>query len=367
MINQIYNKSENLKYESKEALSKMLKEELDATYNNIETKELKELSEKSLEIAKQWVIDKFNGDSNGTLTKLGQELNQEREKLSQEKQYKTTQLRKIEQEILKELNLGKNIKLHLNRVLSFLQGEGFIDYSSVESEIESFLIRNVSWHLKVGEKVFISDFQKRRMSGYYKEIIELKLLQNFFNNFHLNVKTKMIASANTISDLLLSTIDDLNKALEQNNYSVEEMISIVDNNTEQEFGGFGAQVKARDLMKVGTNFMKISHQAGLAKEFNSIQSEDFNKYSWACGVVFLGQKKNILQSLGPTNILFISGPHKYFMDEFIGTFRSRQMYLSFEMDDNHQATSQVGLQRYINQRRGAKKSLLDRFDQENLF
>ena len=125
---------------------------------------------------------------------------------------------------------------------------------------------------------------------------------------------------------------------------------------------FGAQIKARDLEKVSTDFMKISHQAGLRDEFNAqMQASGFNNYSWSCGVAFLGQMQNIIQSLGANNVLFISGPKKYFMDDFIRKFRNENMYLSFAMDKEHRATSQVGLQRYVENRKSTKNNLLRRF------
>jgi hypothetical protein len=48
--------------------------------------------------------------------------------------------------------------------------------------------------------------------------------------------------------------------------------------------------------------------------------------------------------LGKNNILFISGPNRYFMDEFIEKFRREKIYLAFKMNkENHMATAQVGL------------------------
>ena len=125
---------------------------------------------------------------------------------------------------------------------------------------------------------------------------------------------------------------------------------------------FGIQIKARDIENVKTAFMKISHQSELSKQFNlnmMSASGRFSKYSWSCSVAFLGQVDNILTSLGENNVMFISGNTRQFMDAFIRNFRSKNMYLAFEFDEQHKATSQVGLQRYIENK--GKNRLLARF------
>ena len=107
--------------------------------------------------------------------------------------------------------------------------------------------------------------------------------------------------------------------------------------------------------------MKISHQANLRDMFNAQftnSNSGFNPASWCCGVVFLGQMQNIIQTLGNNNVIFISGPNRMFMDNFIESFRAQKMYLAFQMVDG-KATSQVGLQRFVDNRRN---QLLSRFN-----
>jgi hypothetical protein len=44
----------------------------------------------------------------------------------------------------------------------------------------------------------------------------------------------------------------------------------------------------------------------------------------------MGLEQNIMEALGPENVIFIDGKNYYWMDEFISSFRQKQYYLTFD-------------------------------------
>lgn len=348
----------NLSDISTSQIGKILTEELENSVNILQ-KNIFNLSQESLQTIQKWVVDKFNSDEGQELSLLTSQIKDLKNDIEKNKTQKTKEIEALQLQIKQMFNSEKELLILANQALNTYASTNIADYNSVLSFLSTFLVNMVQWIAEQGaQKVFINANAKTTLMGYYKEIIEKKLLQEIFTSTKLDFpKVELVGGKNTINDLLLP-FDGLNRT-----FSTSEMINLLNEKDETILISMGAQVKARNIKNIGSNFMKISHQAYLRDLFNvqmkNNNQNGFNNYSWACGAVFLGQMNNIIQSFGNNNVIFISGSSRMFMDDFIKTFRKENMYLTFELDKNHQATSQVGLQRFIENRK--KQQLLRRF------
>lgn len=348
----------NLSKDADAIIGKRIEEELEAMIHTLESKELSDLSSKSLEQIRDWVYESFEGQNGQELSIIANQIAELRSNATEDKKQTTKEIKRLQGRIKEMFDSENQLRQLAESALNNYASNNGADYNSVLSFLSSFLLNMVQWTAKNGvDNVFINKNARTTLMGYYKEIIEKKLLNELFSSINLsNSQFELIAGANTINDLLIP-FGNLN-----GNFSTSEMISILsEETTEDTLIALGAQVKSRNFAAVKTDFMKISHQAGLLEAFNaqmSIQNNTPNRYSWCCGAVFLGQMQNILQCLGNNNVLFISGPNRMLMSAFIESFRKEQMYLAFFVDDNHITTNQVGLQRFVNRR---TQKMLSRF------
>lgn len=340
-------------------IEKRLQQELlelhDGTASSLST-----LSYKSLSTIQQMVKDVFDGTDSGILTSLANDLNNLEMNKNMKQSERRQEIEYIRWNILSYFGKENIQKIAQDALSSYNGNSG--DFGVVYSFLYSFLINTIKWYTNSNaQSLFINKNALTTLMGYYKEIIEVKLLQDLFTRMQSQGVTKqqvnidLVAGKNTINDIIFSFLTPF----EAQQVTATETISSVGEAYENQFG---AQIKTRDIQNVKTEFMKISHQGGLRDQFNQgmiSASGRFSKYSWSCGVAFLGQTENILQSLGINNVMFISGATRDFTDNFIRNFRSKNMYLAFEFDAQHKATSQVGLQRYVENR--GKNQILARF------
>ena len=342
-----------------EEVEKLLQQELSELYNGT-SQSLSSLSYKSLSTIQQMVKDVFDGTDSGILTSFASELNNLENNKNMKQQERRKEIERIRQNILNYFG-KENIQKIAQEALSNYSGNSG-DFGVIYSFLYSFLINTIKWYTSSNtQQLFINKNALTTLMGYYKEIIEVKLLQELFTKMNSQGVTKqqisvdLVAGKNTINDIIFSFLTPF----EAQQVAVTENISSVGESYEQQLG---AQIKTRDIQNVKTEFMKISHQSELSRQFNlnMVSSAGrFSKYSWSCAVAFLGQTENILQSLGINNVMFISGATRDFTDNFIRNFRSKNMYLAFEFDAQHKATSQVGLQRYIENK--GRNQILARF------
>lgn len=345
----------NFYQEIEKRLQQELSELHDGTASSLST-----LSYKSLSTIQQMVKDVFDGTDSGILTSLANDLNNLEMNKNMKQSERRQEIEYIRWNILSYFGKENIQKIAQDALSSYSGNSG--DFGVVYSFLYSFLINTIKWYTNSNaQSLFINKNALTTLMGYYKEIIEVKLLQDLFTRMQTQGVTKqqvnidLVAGKNTINDIIFSFLTPF----EAQQVTTTETISSVGEAYENQFG---AQIKTRDIQNVKTEFMKISHQAELQKQFNQgmiSASGRFSKYSWSCGVAFLGQTENILQSLGINNVMFISGATRDFTDNFIRNFRSKNMYLAFEFDAQHKATSQVGLQRYVENR--GKNQILARF------
>lgn len=314
-----------------------------------------ELSANSLEAIQKYVTDQIENKNGGAvIVQLQQDINKLQEQIDNEKQTNSNEIDQLRNQIKALLSSRSQVETILSNALkNYSPSNG--NLNTVINFLETFMLNTVKWYVETQGKMFINMNAKTTLMGYYKEVMEKKLVSQALQNMNVaNATVNLISSANTINDLEIAFS---NPSLDTT-VSIDQDISILPPLKES----FFAQIKARDLDKVKTGFMKISNQAGLLESFNAqMQASGFNNKSWACGVAFLGQAQNILQSLGRDNVLFVSGGGHYFMDEFIQKFRKQNMYLAFEMGDDKKLTKQVGLQRYVENRNSSKNNFLKRF------
>ena len=297
------------------------------------TKQLRDVSKRYLEDLVKWVDNQFskNNDFGKIIKEMGQELAEKKKKVSQYSFNKI--VKQKQQEILAIINQETDEKSILYSIVKNKQLITDPNYQSVASYLTSYLMRVIRWRAETG-KIYISDKDISRLAGYEKEVVELELFKNLFEQLGLgDYSPQLIAKENTITDILLP---------------FEKINGVVADASEQiELTSFGIQSKLKAINFSESSFFKVSHQSALSKAFNQIKSEErgWNKYQWTAGVAFLAQKANILQSLGENNVLFLSGQEAYFMDSFIKQFRANSKYLAFEFDlKTHKATSQIGIQ-----------------------
>lgn len=121
--------------------------------------------------------------------------------------------------------------------------------------------------------------------------------------------------------------------------SIEEIQQIANENAQQT-KIFGEQIKAKTLK---TDIGGYEYRIGHRKELLDLLAGEYPgaEYKFLEGVKLLARFKNILTSLGAMNVAWSAGQNKYWMSDFIRTFRQATYYLAFEFDNEHKATSQV--------------------------
>lgn len=238
------------------------------------------------------------------------------------------------------------------------------DISDIIAQASSYFIRYLYSQL-FNEKSFAEGSRfKYAMSlgGYYKELHEYEALEKVLNNF-LNIYhtggTK-VGGRDTEMDIFISTLNNLETGLNQN-VEVTQMISSLQEppgiediltSLSQQIDSFGEQVKSKSLGKSDT--FEIGNRADL---YSTFLSEGGNEYSSLQALHFLARFKNILLSLGVSNVLFSSNNKRQWMVDFIEDFRRQAYLLSFVRPTNKdKLTSKVGLEQLYTSSRNAIRS-----------
>lgn len=167
-----------------------------------------------------------------------------------------------------------------------------------------------------------------------------------------------VSGQETPIDLLLNTVFDEKEILDIFNktYLGEAEIDIdtqINNVLEYKDSSliFGAQVKSFNVQK--GNFMSgLGHRSNL-RDLLFSSPQYGSGYSLVGNIAFMGLKTSIIRALGERNVLYVDGGGKYWMDDFIKTFRSRSLYLMLETEkvkdqkNTYRASSAVALYNYM--------------------
>lgn len=285
---------------------------------------------------------------------------------------KQNKLKNAQQTFKSKLNANRNqifnsLGIDNNFIINMLGVQNSSgDIGDIVAQASSYFIRYLYANL-FDEKAFAEGSRfKYAMSlgGYYKELHEYESLEKILNGF-LNVHhaggTK-IGGKDTEMDIFISTLDDLEKGLTQS-VSLTQTISALQEppgaedlmtNLLSQIDYFGEQVKSKSLGK--SDQFEIGNRAAL---YESFLADGGNKYSSLQALHFLARYKNILLSLGASNVLFSSNNKRQWMADFIQDFRNQAYLLSFMRSSNEgELTNKVGLEQLYT---SSKKSIRARF------
>lgn len=287
---------------------------------------------------------------------------QKNEDIKEQKKIFYQELKKRREEIFKKQLLDN--KKFIKEALGKHTTEG-IDSNDVKNNMLAYFDRNFAYKLGLDEKEPYIGQYVLRMAGYYREMAEYEILKKqleyAMNIMHSGGK-KGIKGRETESDIMLSVnIDDIKEAFEyQANISIQ--ISSLDDFQEKDLINsitknvqvFGEQIKSWSLAeKARAQGYAVGHRADLLKTFEKLN----NEYSWQESVRFLSQFKNILLTFGPSTVLFSTGKERFWMCDFIHSFRMQGYNLTFAFNKEHKATSLIILDQFYT----SKKRLLKRY------
>lgn len=285
---------------------------------------------------------------------------------------KKDKIKNAQQTFKQKLNLNKDLifaelgidNKFIENMLGVQSTSG--DMSDIVAQASSYFIRYLYSRL-FDEKSFAEGSRfKYAMSlgGYYKELHEYEALEKVLNNF-LNIYhtggTK-VGGRDIEMDIFISTLSNLEDGLTQN-VEITQMISSLQeppgiedilSSLSKQIDSFGEQVKSKSLGK--SNTFEIGNRADL---YSAFLSEGGNEYSSLQALHFLARFKNILLSLGVSNVLFSSNNKRQWMVDFIEDFRRQAYLLSFVRPTNKdKLTSKVGLEQLYT---SSRNSIRNRF------
>ena len=237
------------------------------------------------------------------------------------------------------------------KALSGISGFEAESYNDIYNNLLSYLDRIIASYAMTDIKGPNIYGWKYTMGGYYKELVEAKLLAQFFNDFDkirvVPFGSQKANGKDTEIDIAILTddIENIANALETRAHVNLQLTDKVDDQAlkemVKEINTFGVQVKSwnmpSDKVNKYTNF-KIGSRASTLQ----------NPYpgSWFRGAVWLSKVHNILKVLGSLNVLFIAGKQKIWMCDFIQRFRDTQYYLAYVYKTGHKSTNVIAWQRY---------------------
>ena len=165
-----------------------------------------------------------------------------------------------------------------------------------------------------------------------------------------------IKGQETQIDLLFNTLFNEKKTLEVFNREYLGTVQVdINEEIESILAGkptsiiFGAQVKSFEALS-GTFSGGLGHSASLRNNLLT-DSTYGNGYSLPGNIAFMGQRNNIIQALGPRNVMFMDKKNKYWMDSFIEAFRQQDKYLMLKTKKEEKgkrwlATTEIALYNY---------------------
>lgn len=193
------------------------------------------------------------------------------------------------------------------------------------------------------------DSYARSLTGYYLENAEYQALSEYFKKAESQIQvyatgSSKINNIDTEIDTMLSVLSNVEQAFNhtENFKSMIEGLTpgeIIPENIINKLDSWGEQSKAWDLSTKKYSY-GIGHRSSLLNDFNSQVKYNYNlqlQSMW-----YLSRYKNILLSLGPTNIFFRTGNSRMWTADFIQEFRQDGYALAFELK-NKKPTTEVQL------------------------
>ena len=108
--------------------------------------------------------------------------------------------------------------------------------------------------------------------------------------------------------------------------------------------GVQSKLASLDSVKIKTKGYQIGSRSDLLKDFdNWTKQKQGIKTQIETANYFGSSLKAVLEALGPTNLIWITGKQRYFMDDFIQAFRRQNLLLAFSVNKERQLQAQVKL------------------------
>ena len=199
------------------------------------------------------------------------------------------------------------------------------------------------------------------LGGFYQEAFEYEGLKKLLSSYS-NIKIYHAGSKNIEMDVLISSLDNIDAILNKN-IEITKVIELSDDQLDVEkellskINWFGEQVKGWSLNS-GALTYNIGYRQFLFNAFLGANGEGA-EYNSIAAANFLAKFKNILLSLGPSNVLFAAGSQRLWMSDFIAQFRQKNYLLTFERPNDHGAmTAHVVLDQYLTAKGNLRKRYL---------
>lgn len=290
-----------------------------------------------------------------------QELENNAELEEQDKKAQILQIQKnILSKIKEKLNSITDFETILKTTLKQSSGVKTISHSTLTSLYTTYLsklIMNYNTDIK-------SYINNSAIAGFYQELAETDAWKKAGKQLHLQIthageKTSSITKKETPIDITIGikgTKNLQNTALKEFDTilsAIRDMkitgTTIEDFSTQLEnFNlktvGIQSKLASLDSTKIKTNGYRISSRLDLLKDFeNWTEQKQGIKTQLETANYFGSSLKAILEALGPTNLIWITGKQRYFMDDFIQTFRQQNLLLAFSINKERQLQAQIKL------------------------
>lgn len=281
-----------------------------------------------------------------------------------EEQDKKAQILQIQKNILSKIKEKlisiTDFETILKTTLKQSSGVKTISHSTLTSLYTTYLsklIMNYNTDIK-------SYINNSAIAGFYQELAETDAWKKAGKQLHLQIthageKTSSITKKETPIDITIGikgTKNLQNTALKEFDTilsAIRDMkitgTTIEDFSTQLEnFNlktvGIQSKLASLDSTKIKTNGYRISSRLDLLKDFeNWTEQKQGIKTQLETANYFGSSLKAILEALGPTNLIWITGKQRYFIDDFIQTFRQQNLLLAFSINKERQLQAQIKL------------------------
>ena len=329
--------------EKKDILDKniLLESSKDAYHSNKASTEFLSSAEAIAETALSVLTKKNKSALNKKYKDLKQLSGITREKTDKTKMKMRELLKQERQEIYSLLNI--NLSTVLNEFLVDFAQKGY-STKEIETLLNSYIDRIIFSKMTNTSYLSPSQFYYARiMAGYYREIAEYNALAKVLQVVENKTTVTHFGGANTDIDILISTLNESNiKNILNNQISYTQEILSMDQSdvlllqklSNANINIFGEQVKSWSLATdASSNSVKsVGHRSQLLKSFNSERNMP-NHFYLEGNMEFMSRFKNILTALGPFNVLFSTGKERFWMHDFITSFRDLNYFLLLRYKD----------------------------------
>ena len=344
-----------------------LMRELTNSNSTADTEAQKDLADKLLETVRQ-EFNNTNSDSyRGLLENIYQKMKDKEKDSKASFKYTDfdsmyfTKVKQALNELEKDVNsdLGK-------RLQSLTTGKSAEVRAQIISYFASLAVSARQHGYSIGKQV--PGFQKAEknytnaLKGYHREEALTKSYAKLFEDLYRvtpdfsNKVIRNIGGQNVKEDILidiktlLESAEKLNGKEYSGSSEVEEGEILPAANVQE--SRFGIQAKSFNLEQPNKDFYSLGTSADLQRNLLSNVLPNKRKQAGRTmlgNMLYMGQADSIQSALGKDNVIFVDGYKKYWMQDFIESFRKKGLWLSLSArgaDWKRDVTSQIVLYAY---------------------